>query len=130
MENTIKVFVGCGDLCKLLCGYISFNRFEYARVDGDPHLSESDYILYRLGRRYEGGFIDEVSVGCDNGEYEPVLFDDWIARVDEAIDVKSYFEELLLLGTDIFYFAELESSVERIRFTGLPVEVYIKDDRM
>ena len=124
MENKIIVFAGrgVGALRDMLSDYICVREFKYERKAGDSCLSESDFILYSLGRRYEGGFIDEVSVGCDNGEYEPIFFNDWIARVDEAIDVKPYFEELLSLGTEIFYFAECESSIDRLY--GLPLDVY------
>ena len=98
---------------------------KYERKESDPCLSESDFILYCLGRRYEGGFIDEISVGCDNGEYEPIVFNDFLGRVDVAIDIKPYFEDLLALGVPILYFAEHESSV--VRLCGLPHEIYRRE---
>ncbi len=127
MENKIIVFVGRGmsDLKELLTDYMCVREFKHERGAGGPYLSESDFILYCLGRRYEGGFIDEISVGCDNGEYEPIMFDDFLSRVDEAIDVKPYFEDLLAIGAPIFYFAEHESSVSR--FSGLPHEIYRRE---
>ncbi len=128
MENQIIVFVGRGTsgLKEMLTDYMCVREFKHERKAGDPCLSESDFILYSLGRRYEGGFIDEISVGCDNGEYEPIVFDDFLSRVDEAIDIKPYFEELLELGVPIFYFAEHESSVERMSESGLPLVIYRK----
>ena len=56
------------------------------------------------------------------------MFDDFLGRVDEAIDVKPYFEELLALGVPILYFAEHESSVMRLHECGLPLEVYRRDE--
>ena len=126
MDNKITVFLGRGvsSFMNMLSDYMCVRKFEYERKVGDPHLSESDFILYSLGRRYEGGFIDEVSTGCDNGEFEPIFFDDFISRVDEVIDVKPYFEELGALGLHIFYFAECEGSVERLKACGLELEIY------
>ena len=127
MENKIIVFVGRGtsDLKELLRDYMCVREFKYERKESDPCLSESDFILYCLGRRYEGGFIDEISVGCDNGEYEPIVFNDFLGRVDVAIDIKPYFEDLLALGVPILYFAEHESSV--VRLCGLPHEIYRRE---
>ena len=129
MKNKIIVFVGRGtsELKEMLNDYMYVREFKHERKAGDPCLSESDFILYSLGRRYEGGFIDEVSVGCDNGEYEPILFDDFLGKVDEAIDIKPCFEELLSLGVEIFYFAERDSNIERIKSCGLPTEIYRRE---
>ena len=129
MENKIIVFVGSGTsgLKEMLNDYMCVREFKHERKAGDPCLSESDFILYSLGRRYEGGFIDEVAVGCDNGEYEPIFFNDWIARVDEAIDIKPYFEDLFALDVPIFYFAERESSIERLKAIDLPLEIYRRE---
>ena len=128
MKNKITVFISKGvrALKELFTDYMCVREFKHERKAGDPCLSESDFILYCLGRRNEGGFIDEVAVGCDNGEYEPIMFDDFLSRVDEAIDVKPYFEELLALGVPLLYFAEHESSVMRMRECGLPLEIYQK----
>lgn len=127
MENKITVFLGKGSrkLKEQLSGYVWAREFKYERRKDDPLLSESDYVLYRLGRRYEGGFVDEVAVGCDNGEFDPVFFDDFIARVDEAEDVTKPIEEILSLGVEVFYFAELESSLSRLK--GLPVCIFRED---
>ncbi len=127
MENKIIVFVGrdTSGLKAMLTDYMCVREFIYKRTESSPFLSESDFILYCLGRRYEGGFIDEVSVGCDNGEYELIVFDDFLGRVDVAIDIKPYFEDLLALGVPILYFAEHESSV--VRLCGLPHEIYRRE---
>lgn len=126
MDYKITVFIGRGvsALRDMISDYMCVREFKYERKVNDPCLSESDFILYCLGRRYKGGFIDEVSVGCDNGEYEPIVFDDFLGKVDEAIGVKPYFEELLALGVPIFYFAERESSALRMHECGLPLELY------
>lgn len=130
MGNKIIVFVGSGTsgLKETLEDYMCVREFKHERKAGDPCLSESDFILYSLGRRYEGGFIDEVSVGCDNGEYEPILFDDFLGKVDEAIDTKPYFEDLFALNVPIFYFAERESGIERLKACGIPLEIYRRED--
>ena len=121
---SIKVFIGKGAsaLLNQLYDYMCIYKFRYERAEGDPPLSQSDYILYRLGRIYEGGFIDEVKVEYDNGQADPVCFDDFISKLDESVDVKPYFEELLSLGAPIFYFAENEDSVKRLQ--GLPIQVF------
>ena len=124
MENKIYVFIGedTGAFKQMITDYMCVREFIYKREVGDPNLSESDLILYRLGRRYAGGFIDELSVGCDNGEFDPVVFGDFLSKVDEGIDIEPFFEELLSIGVPVLYFAEYESSVERL--SGLPIEIY------
>lgn len=124
MENKICVFIGedTGAFKRMITDYMCVREFFYEREVGDPYLSESDLILYRLGRRYTGGFIDELSVGCDNGEFDPVVLGDFLSKVDEGVDVGPIFEELLSLGVPVLYFAEYESSVERL--SGLPIEIY------
>ena len=124
MENKIYAFYGKGidSIKQILTDYMCVREFSYMRDVSDPPLSESDYILYRLGKRYVGGFIEELSVGCDNGEYEPVVFDDFLLKVDEGIDITPYFTDLLSLGVPVFYFAEQDRSIERICESGLPLE--------
>lgn len=131
MRNEITVFVGRG-VCALgekISNYTCVREFSYKRCTGQTFVGgEGRFILYCLGRKNEGGFIDEVAVGYDNGEFDPIFFDDWIARVDEAEDLAPYFNELISIGVEIFYFAELESSVERLRKCGVPISVYRKEE--
>ncbi len=121
MENKITVFVGddIDSLKEMLIENLFVREFKFEREESDICLSESDHVLYCLKRRCECSFFDN---------FEPIVFGDFLSRVDEAIDVKSYFEELLALGVPILYFAEHESSVKRLRECDLPLEVYKKDE--
>jgi hypothetical protein len=58
---------------------------------------------------------------------KPVLIDDFISRVDEAMDVSEYIKPLFEVSTLIIYFAEHKRSVDRLRESGLPVKVYKKE---
>ena len=51
-----------------------------------------------------------------------ILFDyDVIARIDESVNIKPYFEKILARYT-IFYYAREESSIARIKGAELPFE--------
>ena len=126
MENKIVIFVGDGvnRLKNILRDYMIVREFKYERKAGDPMLSESDFILYSLGDLYEGGFIADMKVDFDNGELDPIVLDDFAARIDPAVNLAPYFNDLCALGVPVFYFAHSEISVERITSTGVPVVIY------
>ena len=57
-------------------------------------------------------------------EYTTIVFDeDIIARIDELIEIKPYFEKLMHLGMTIFYYASVESTITRLKKSGLPMDV-------
>ena len=112
----ITVFLGKScELRRFITDYTPTIKFTYKRREGDPTLSASDFILYCLGRRSEGGFIDEVATDAYNGDFSAVIFDDFVAYVDESVNLKPYFDSLLSIGNPILYFAERESSVKRLK---------------
>lgn len=57
------------------------------------------------------------------GRKPVVLIDDFVSRIDEAVDIaEEYIKPLFEVSTLIIYFAERKSSVERLRASGLTVK--------
>ena len=58
-------------------------------------------------------------------DYKAIMFDvDIIARIDEAIKIEPYFAKLLNLGIAIFYCAKHESTVIRLKESGLCDDIF------
>ena len=58
-------------------------------------------------------------------EHKAIMFDeDIIGRIDEAIKIEPYFAKLLNSGIAIFYCARYESTIIRLKDTGLCDEIF------
>ena len=58
-------------------------------------------------------------------EYKAVMFDeDIIGRIDAAIKIERYFAKLLNSGKEILYHARHESTILRLKETGLCDEIF------
>lgn len=58
-------------------------------------------------------------------DYKAIMFDvDIIARIDEAIKIEPYFAKLLNFGIAIFYCAKHESTVIRLKESGLCDDIF------
>ena len=80
---------------------------------------ESKIIINTFAR-----FVVQTIADAKRTGKKPVLIDDFISRVDEAMDISEYIKPLFEVSTLIIYFAERKSSVERLRASGLHVEIY------
>ena len=135
MENKIRVFIGANvTRLKEVVYYHSYvtefdhnhnyNR-DYNLMNGaafESHKGQSTKIIDNLE-----SFVNWLENG---GSYrkEPIFFTDFLGLIDEATPTKAYFERILGLGAEIFYFAEHDSSGERLRECGLPLEIYRRDE--
>ena len=73
-----------------------------------------------ITRLLEKVATDEKLLRC-----KAIMFDeDIVGRIDEAIEVKLYFAKLLNLGIAIFYCARHESTILRLKATGLCDEFF------
>ena len=130
MKNKIRVFVGKNaiELKKIVYYHSYVQEFEpkrnYASGDYISMSGEAKKIIHNLE-----SFINWLENGDEHYKYckEPVFFTDFLGLLDEATPVKAYFERILALGAEIFYFAERDTNIERIKSCGLPTEIYRRE---
>ena len=121
MKNKIYAFLTRDEtMVDLFRNSLMCRVFDQKEYPNEKMLSASDYILDSLGK-----FIADVRAEKERCKYpDAVVFEDFLARVDEAENVKPYFEELLSLGEPVMYIASCQSSLDRIKATDLPIEIY------
>ena len=57
-----------------------------------------------------------------------VVFDeDIIARLNEEVDIRPFFEAILKRGVGILYHAQYDSTVSRLRESGLSLDIHVID---
>ena len=130
MKNKIRVFIGKNvmQLKKIVYYHSYVQEFEplrnYASGDCISINGESKKIINNLE-----SFIKWLESGDEHYKYckEPIFFTDFLGLIDEATPIKAYFERILGLGAEIFYFAERDTNIERIKSCGLPLEIYRRD---
>lgn len=106
--------------------YLRFS--DYAHIERKKPENRESFIVgdgtittKLLTMLYERLTMDEKLLD----EKRIVLFDeDVIAKIDYAVSIKPYFEDLLSLDVDIVYLAKYESTVDRLREAGLNFEIY------
>ncbi len=133
MKNKIRVFIGKNvtQLKEIVYYHSCVEEFEpdhnYKRdlnfmydAAFESHKGQSAKIIDNLE-----SFINWLE---KSGRYykEPIFFTDFLGLIDEATPTKAYFERILGLGAEIFYFAERDTNIERIKSYGLPIEIYRK----
>ena len=133
MKNKIRVFIGIDVTClKEVVYYHSYvTEFEL------NHNYNRDYNLmndaaFESHKGQSAKIIDNLESFINWLEKsvryckEPIFFTDFLGLIDEATPTKAYFERILGLGAEIFYFAERDTNIERIKSYGLPIEIYRK----
>ena len=127
-ENKIRVFIGKNvtRLMETVYYHSHVTEFEpdhnYAPGDCISMSGESKKIIHNLE-----SFVRWIEKGYGYHK-EPIFFTDFLGLIDEAMPVKAYFERILNRGAEIFYFAERDTNIERIKSCGLPIEIYRKSD--
>ena len=101
-----------------------YSEHDFTNVSDEDRIrfvSESKIIINTFAR-----FVIRTIVDSNRTGKKPVvLIDDFASRIDEAmIDVSEYIKPLFDVSMMIIYFAEHKSSVERLRASGLHVEIY------
>ena len=79
---------------------------------------EGKIILNTFGRFVVRTIADAKSCG----DKLTVVIEDFLPRIDEAVDIAEYIRPLFEVSVFIFYFAEDKNSVKRLRESGLTVE--------
>ena len=134
MKNKMRVFIGVNVThLKEVVYYHSYviefdhnqnyNR-DYNLMNGavfESHKGQSAKIIDNLE-----SFVNWLE---KSGRYrkEPIFFTDFLGLIDESTPIKAYFKRMLSLGAEIFYFAERDSNIERIKSCGLPTEIYRRE---
>ena len=132
-ENRIRVFVGDGAmrLKEVVCYHSDVTEFE-PNHDYNRDLNFMNGAAFESHKGQSKKIIDNLESFVNwlekSGRYskEPIFFTDFLGLIDEATDVKPYFKRILDLDAEIFYFAECDSSLERLESCGLLLEAYIK----
>ena len=127
MENKIYVFECSSretkdEVIKHLKNPAYYSEHDFTNVSDEDRVrfgGESKIIINTFAR-----FVVQTIADAKRTGKKPVLIDDFISRVDEAIDISEYIKPLFEVSTLIIYFAERKISVERLRASGLYVEIY------
>ena len=103
-----------------------YTEDDFTKVSNEDRIrfvSESKIIINTFARFV----VRTIADAKITGRKPAVLIDDFVSRIDEAVDVSEYIKPLFDVSMMIIYFAEHKSSVDRLRESGLPVEVYKKE---
>lgn len=129
LENKIYVFEGrytretkdgfMNHLKNPAC-YTEYDFTNVSNEDRARYGGEGKIILNTFGRFVVRTIADAKSCG----DKLSVVIEDFLPRIDEAVDISEYIKPLFEVSTLIIYFAERKSSVERLRASGLHVEIY------
>ncbi len=131
MENKIRVFIGI-DVTRLK--EVLYYHSDATEFEPDHNYKRDLNFMYDAAFESHKGqsakIIDNLESFVNwlekSGQYrkEPIFFTDFLGLVDETTPTKAYFERILGLGAKIFYFAERDTNIERIKSYGLPIEIY------
>ena len=103
-----------------------YTEDDFTKVSNEDRIrfvSESKIIINTFARFV----VRTIADAKITGRKPVVLIDDFVSRIDEAVDVSEYIKPLFDVSMMIIYFAEHKRSVDRLRESGLPVEVYKKE---
>lgn len=129
MENKIYVFECSSremkyEVIKHLKNPAYYSEHDFTNVSDEDRVRFGGKIIINTFARF---VVRTIADAKRTGKKPVVLIDDFISRVDEAMDISEYIKPLFEVSTLIIYFAERKSSVDRLRESGLPVEVYKKE---
>lgn len=99
-----------------------YTEDDFTKVSDEDRIrfvSESKIIINTFARFV----VRTIADAKITGRKPVVLIDDFVSRIDEAVDIaEEYIKPLFEVSTLIIYFAERKSSVERLRASGLTVK--------
>lgn len=124
MEDEIYVFE-CSremkdDVMKHHKNPACYTEYDFTNVSDEDRVrfgGESKIIINTFAR-----FVVQTIADAKTSKKPVVLIDDFISRVDEAMDISEYIKPLFEVSVMIIYFAEDKNSVKRLRESGLTVE--------
>lgn len=129
MENKIHVFEGRytretkDGFMKYIKKPACYTEYDFTNVSNEDRArfgGEGKIILNTFARFVVKTIADAKSCG----DKLPVVIEDFLPRIDEAVDIAEYIKPLFGVSVMVFYFAEDKNSVKRLRESGLTVEVF------
>ena len=129
MEDKIYVFEGRytretkDGFMKYIKKPACYTEYDFTNVSNEDRArlgGEGKIILNTFARFVVKTIADAKSCG----DKLPVIIEDFLPRIDEAVDIAEYKRPLFEVSVIIFYFAEDKNSVKRLRESGLNVEVF------
>ena len=99
-----------------------YTEYDFTNISNEDRArfgGEGKIILNTFAR-----FVVKTIADAKCGDKLPVVIEDFLPRVDEAVDVSEYIKPLFDVSVSIFYFAEDKNSLKRLRESGLNVEVF------
>jgi hypothetical protein len=127
MENKIYVFEGRytreskDGFMNHLKNPACYTEYDFTNVSNEDRArfgGEGKIILNTFARFVVKTIADAKSCG----DKLAVVIEDFLPRIDEAVDIAEYIRPLFEVSVIIFYFAEDKNSVKRLRESGLTVE--------
>ena len=126
MENKICVFEGRytretkDGVMRRLKKPACYTEYDFTNVSDEDRVigGEGKIILNTFSR-----FVVRTIADAKNcGDKVLVVIEDFLTRIDEAVDISEYIKPLFEVSAMIIYFAEDKNSVKRLRENGLTVE--------
>lgn len=127
MENKICVFEDRhtretkDGFMKRLKKTACYTEYDFTNVSDEDRVrfgGEGKIILNTFAR-----FVVRTIADAKNcGNKVLVVIEDFLPRIDEAVDISEYIKPLFEVSAMIIYFAEDKNSVKRLRESGLTVE--------
>ena len=127
MENKICVFEGRytretkDGFIRRLKKPACYTEYDFTNVSNEDRArfgGEGKIILNTFAR-----FVVRTVADAKNcGDKALVVIEDFLPRIDEAIDISEYIRPLFEVSAMIIYFAEDKNSVNRLRESGMTVE--------
>ena len=100
-----------------------YTEYDFTNVSNEDRArfgGEGKIILNTFARFVVRTIADAKSCG----DKFMVVIEDFLPRVDEAVDIAEYIKPLFEVSVMIIYFAKDKSSAKRLRESGLTVEVF------
>ena len=100
-----------------------YTEYDFTNVSNEDRArfgGEGKIILNTFARFVVRTIADAKSCG----DKFMVVIEDFLPRVDEAVDIAEYIKPLFEVSVMIVYFAKDKSSAKRLRESGLTVEVF------
>ena len=129
MEDKIYVFEGRytretkDGFMKYIKKPACYTEYDFTNVSNEDRArfgGEGKIILNTFARFVVRTIADAKSCG----DKLPVIIEDFLPRIDEAVDIAEYIKPLFEVSVMIIYFAKDKSSAKRLRESGLTVEVF------
>ena len=127
MENKIFVFEGRhtretkDGFMRRLKNPACYTEYDFTNVSDEDRvrLGGAGKLILSTFSRF---VVRTIADAKKRGDKALVVIEDFLPRIDEAIEISEYIRPLFEVSDMIIYFAEDKNSVKRLRESGLTVE--------